>query len=315
MCVLSLLVATTTAAHPSPLPPLLTSSPEVYMLVVDGTKPKCQRWTNDTSTHRLVRVDGKERAAFTYRPQGKGLLLENFELDTGYGASTTTCTSLASSQQLSSDTLAIGFGDEAPTSQWFATRASCEAAIAHHGRVGTDLPCDLHDLDTTTDAEKTANLTRFVRILKRGGVMYTEDDDRCEPVRFYARRTSDRPGTLEGGFKYHVAASHSTDSYGFVYEPDGDYLESHGPTMTLLGPGFESDDHTMSGGMGCMDILPVQYIHGGVIVAADLYFTARQCKRAIADESARERAREAWIPSPDDETPAAMTAAPLAGGC
>ncbi len=281
---------------------MLASPGELFMIEVAHGKPSCVPWTIEPDKHRMVSTRGATTEQVQFHEVDRKLQIDGRERLDADGSESTTCGS-------SLDAVEDEGGLTVDHARWFHSADACAAAIAHHERVATELPCALDE--PVADKDRARSQQRFEKILRRGGAMYSIDHvaepARCIAVRFKPYAQPNHPGAIEGDMTYPVTSSEGkrgTETYGYDLEPDQ-------PKLILLGPSEQWEGPDAGGSaFGCMDELNLTFRADSVEAQGPLYFESGACRAALREQAAR----DSWFPSDDDATPS-LTAAPLSGGC
>lgn len=309
------------AAAPAPALPTFARAGELFILTAEHG-PRCDAWTIDPAAGTLASTAtvGPKTIERTidYRVEGTTLLLEGTahrELIGGEVEDEETSTACGEqSMSEAEDALVLASG-----ARWFRSRAACDAAIASHARVATEL-CMPLEIGTAEYTPHEPTRRRFHRLLARGGTLYSVVDgprgDVCKAVRVRPERSLLGPRVLEGSFRWRVVRDDGVKGWGSAgyrldldaeLGPEDDGYR-HGP-MTLLGGGATFADGS-GYGVGCADFATPVYREDVVEVDAPMYLTAKACKAAIARDA--EAAR--WLPPlPSEDAPADDVAAAVEG--
>jgi hypothetical protein len=205
---------------------------ELYMLIADGKTAHCQQWRVDTvqntmSAHVVVAGRGADDD-ISFRIDGASLeLLDYARTYSEDESASTTCTTKLDVHE-SDRGLLVG------DATWFRTQPMCEAAIANHERVATELDCAI--VEQAPANVQRATRTVFERVLARGGRLFSIVDGpngkHCSPVRVRAARGGIRD-VLQGDFEVSVVRDDGmkgTRALSYEYRRGADKI-------TLLGPG------------------------------------------------------------------------------
>jgi hypothetical protein len=276
---------------------------QLFLLMFDGTKPRCQVWNVDAENHELTAKAGATATSMTYRIHGTKLFLDDLRRIDADGEQSTTCSENHDVKE-EADALVVD------GAKWFRSVAACDAAIAAHARVATMLSCEMNWVPS--EKEAAAARPKFEKILGRGGTMYSivesPKGDICQRVKFSpSKRTGEM---LEGELSYPIEIDHVKGTEAYTYE-----LAPGGTTITLLGPGRVMQDGN-SLAFGCGGQNAIQLFSDHVEIADALYFTQTSCRAAIE----RTAQRASWLPLPEGEPDgsdgvAQSLGAPAIGGC
>ena len=211
--------------------PLLAQANTLYMLMLDGAKPRCVQWLvepelGSMTSHRVVAGrDVVDRIAY----RTKGNLLELLDYSREYSTDnweSTSCDTTFSIKETER-------GLVVDSAIWFRTGEQCAEAIANRERVAMHLECEMHDR-VSPKAEKSSR-TRFEDVLALGGKLFTvvegETGPRCTHVKVVPARGA--RDVFEGVVQHPVVRDDGvkgTQALSYEYRRGADKI-------TFLGPG------------------------------------------------------------------------------
>ena len=276
------------AADPTPGLDRLARPGSLYMILVEDGVARCQRWAvvpGAAGQGQLTRAieSGGERGTDTidFELAPDGLIVTGRGRTIADHASTTCAVPLA--VEAVDGALAVGGG------HWFDDAAGCEAALARHARVATDLrDCELDPI--VPAAVRAATQRDFVAVLRGGGDVYVDVDGRCLAVHVAASRTQPVDGA-SGRFWRPIVerGRRGRASVGYRLLSSGKVLAQMGAGATFPNGGY---------GVGCLGQTYVWYLDREVVAGRSLYLTRARCRSAVA--------LDAWLPPAPafDPTPA-----------
>ena len=279
-------VATVGADVPPPLPRLAAPGP-LFLISTEGGAARCQRWevvpgaAGDGQLVRAVTVAGEVGTeAISYRSAGATLTLTSRSRTVADQASTTCEVPLTAVAR--PDAIAVG------DSRWFFKAAGCAAALARRARVALDLSgCALEPVVPTT--ARRASKHAFERLLRRGGVFYIDENDRCAPIRVTPSRQQ-RAGLVTGSMSRRIVAHGTRGRWRTRY-----MLVTARDELRMMGHGVTYDDGS-GYGIGCLSQTGLWYGHELVYGAGPLYLTRAACRTAVAARLLH----DTWVPIPTD---------------
>ncbi len=271
---------------------------EVYIIDTEGPAA-CQRWSVvPPNTEGLVELRG-ETDSLWLETRGETLSISQRSFASHDATQSMSCDGDFAIRE-------VAGGLDLSGARWFDRAEDCAHALATKQPVAMRIGCEV----PATLAEVAAARKSFETILRRGGKLWAAMDDACVATNVTAAKPRD--GTLTGSMWTAVREGKLRGKYSYNYE-----LRPGDDEIAILGPSWSYSDGS-GGGLGCGDLVFMQFEQERVQLGDTHYLSQRACKRAVAAE----RASRSWYPpEPTEEDDGgggeevAGTSTPSLGGC